>query len=337
MTTQSRPSPSAIASYILMALGLWLVMSHGLLAALFAGLLVFALVHMLAPLLAKKISSNRARMLAVAVLSVLIVTLLTAAIWAAVSFFRSDAGSIEILLQKLADIIEASRGQMPDWAIQYLPGDADALRTAIIGWLHTHSLEAKTLGQEAGRAAAHLLVGMIIGAMAAMYDSTEAPPFRPLAVALRERVAGLEKSFRQIVFAQVRISAINTALSALYILVILPLAGIHLPLAKTLVVITFVAGLLPVIGNLVSNTVLVIVALSHSLNIAIASLLFMVVIHKLEYFLNARIIGSHINARSWELLTAMLAMESVFGLHGVAAAPVLYAYVKHELALRELV
>jgi predicted PurR-regulated permease PerM len=114
-------------------------------------------------------------------------------------------------------------------------------------------------------------------------------------------------------------------------MVILPLAGVHLPLSKTMIAITFFAGLLPVIGNLISNTVIVIVGLSHSLSIAIASLGFLVVIHKLEYFLNAKIIGSHINARAWELLTAMLMMEAIFGLPGIVAAPVLYAYLKKEL------
>ena len=34
----------------------------------------------------------------------------------------------------------------------------------------------------------------------------------------------------------------------------------------------------------------------------------------------------------WELLTAMLAMEALFGVPGVIAAPVLYAYVKCELS-----
>ena len=67
------------------------------------------------------------------------------------------------------------------------------------------------------------------------------------------------------------------------------------------------------------------------------SLVFLVVIHKLEYFLNARIIGSHINARAWELLIAMLAMEAAFGLPGIVAAPIYYAYVKGELMDRGLV
>jgi len=135
----------------------------------------------------------------------------------------------------------------------------------------------------------------------------------------------------------VRIAAINAALTAVYLLVVLPLAGIHLPLTKSMVALTFVAGLLPVVGNLISNSVVVIVGLSHSLGIAFASLFYLIVIHKLEYFLNAKIIGSHINARAWELLTAMLVMESIFGLPGVVAAPVLYAYLKKELTDQGLV
>jgi len=106
---------------------------------------------------------------------------------------------------------------------------------------------------------------------------------------------------------------------------------------KTMIVITFVAGLLPVIGNLISNTVIVIVSLANSLAVAIASLTYLVVIHKLEYFLNAKIIGTQIHSRAWELLIAMLVMEAAFGLGGVVAAPIYYAYIKAELAERGLV
>ncbi|MDE2430316.1 MAG: AI-2E family transporter, partial [Burkholderiales bacterium] len=133
------------------------------------------------------------------------------------------------------------------------------------------------------------------------------------------------------------ISLINTVLSGIFLWLVLPLAGVHLPLTKTMIAITFIAGLIPVVGNIVSNAVIVIVALSHSLNIAVASLVFMILIHKAEYFLNARIIGSQINARAWELLTAILVMETLFGLPGLVAAPVFYAYCKKELCDRGMV
>jgi predicted PurR-regulated permease PerM len=118
---------------------------------------------------------------------------------------------------------------------------------------------------------------------------------------------------------------------------VLPLFGIHLPFTKTLIIITFLAGLLPVIGNLISNTVIVIVSLSASLAVAIGSLAFLILIHKLEYFLNARIVGTQIRASAWELLLAMLVMESAFGLAGLVAAPIYYAYLKEELMTRGMI
>jgi len=341
MPTVSKCSNTVvIASYILSGLGLLLILQQGLLAALFSGLLVYSLVHLMAPTLGGQISNQRQRMIAVALLSTLIVTALSGGIWAIINYFQtlqSDPEQVARLLQKLSDIIEGSRAQLPDWLRSHLPVGVDALREMMMRWMREHAVEARSVGQVAGRVIAHILIGMVIGAMAALYDTTEPKNYKPLAAALHGRVVSLAKAFEQIVFAQVRIAAINALFTGLFLFVALPLGGVHLPLSKTMVAITFVAGLLPVIGNLISNTVLVVVGLSHSLHVAVASLLFLITIHKLEYFLNAKIIGSHINARAWELLAAMLMMEAVFGVPGVIAAPVLYAYLKKELSDNGLV
>ena len=191
--------------------------------------------------------------------------------------------------------------------------------------------ESEVLLQRAAMAAALAVALAVIGALAALYDTTQVHHYRPLAAALHQRIVNLHNAFRQIVFAQVRIAALNALFTGIFLWVALPMAGIHLPFVKTLILITFVAGLLPVAGNLISNTVIVVISLSHSLTTAAAALLFLITIHKLEYFLNAKIIGTQINARSWELLGAMLLMESLFGIPGVIAAPVFYAYVKTEL------
>ncbi len=337
MNQDSRLEPVVIASYVMAAAALWLILHQGLLAALLSGLLVYSLVQLLAPKLGKKLVGRRAQVVAVALLSAVIVATLIAAIWGAVAFFRSDAGSIPVLMKKMADILEASRSQIPAWLAAYVPVDAEALREMVVNWLHQHAIEARTMGGMAGRIFAHILIGMIIGAMAALYDTTSTSAYRPLAAALHARIVILHDAFRNVVFAQVRIAAINAVLTGIYLMVILPLAGIELPLRKTMIVVTFIIGLLPVIGNLVSNTMLVVIGLSHSLYIATASLVFLIAIHKLEYFLNARIIGAHINAKTWELLAAMLVMESMFGIPGVIAAPVFYAYIKRELSDRGLV
>ena len=337
LMTGGKVTPVMWASYGVAALSLLLVLKVGLLVALFSGLLMYALIHLMAPAIAHRFSHRQPRMIAVALLSSLLILGLMLTIWAIHAFLRSDAGNLHNLLQKLADIIETSRTQLPLWVSTNLPEDVDSLQVMITHWLREHASEAKLLVPEAGHVLVHLLLGMIIGSMVALRDAGGSHQMRPLAAALQQRVANLSQVFRKIVFAQVRISAINTVLTALFLALILPLAGVHLPLIKTMIAITFLAGLIPVVGNILSNAVIVIVGLSYSLNVAIASLIFMVVIHKAEYFLNARIIGAEINARAWELLTAILVMETLFGLPGVVAAPVFYAYVKKELSDREMV
>lgn len=335
--TPIKMTAPVLASYVLAGLALWIVLKAGLLVAVFSGLLVYSLVHLLVPTIEKKFSSKQSRTIAVVLLSALIIVGISAAVWAMVVFLRSDAGSLQTLLQKLANMIEASRSQLPQWVSTNLPDGVDALHDWMTDWLREHAGEAKLVGQEAGRVIVQLLLGMIIGSMVALQDATSDDDYRPFASALLDRVVNLTLMFRKIVFAQVRISLINTAFTAIYLLVVLPLAGVHLPLTKSMIAITFLTGLIPVVGNIVSNTLIVIVGLSHSLQVAVASLVFMVVIHKLEYFLNARIIGSQINARSWEMLAAILLMETLFGLSGVVAAPVFYAYLKKELSDRALV
>ena len=73
------------------------------------------------------------------------------------------------------------------------------------------------------------------------------------------------------------------------------------------------------------------------LAVGAAALGFLILIHKLEYFLNARIVGTQIRSRAWELLVAMLAMEAAFGLAGLIAAPIYYAYLKGELESARLI
>ena len=326
-----------ICSYILAAIALFLVVKFSMLVALFSGLLVYSLAHLLVPTIEKRYSSTKARTIAVVVLSSVIVLIISAGIWAAVIFLRSDASNLQHLLQKLADIIEGSRNQLPLWVSTNLPDGVVALREWLTDWLREHSAEAKGLSKEAGHIVLQLVLGMIIGSLVALQDATTEDNYRPFAKAMLDRIVNLNLMFSKIVYAQVRISLINTAFTAIYLLVILPMAGVHLPLTKSMISITFLVGLIPVVGNIVSNTVIVIVGLSHSLQIAVASLVFMVVIHKLEYFLNARIIGSQINARAWEMLTAILVMETLFGMPGLVAAPVFYAYLKKELMDRQLV
>lgn len=333
---KQRSTRYEVAAWILVGVGLLAVLKLHVLSALLAGLLVYELVHLAVPRLQRRLAGERARMVAVSGLAVVAAGLVAAAVTGLVVFVRGQ-GHLASLLEKMADSISRAKANLPAWLSDYLPADADALRDSSVHWLQLHAREIRTVGADFGRVLAHVLVGLVVGGMISLMDVREHKADRPLARALAARMARLGNAFRRVVFAQVRISAINALLSASFLLAGLPMFGVHLPLAKTLVALTFVVGLLPVVGNLISNTVVVVVAFSVSPYVALAALAFLVVIHKLEYFLNARIVGAQISARAWELLVAMLLMEAAFGIAGIIAAPIYYAYLKDELVARELV
>ena len=318
-------------SWILAALALILVLQLHLLLALLCGLLVYELVHLLAPSFSRRLSSERAKMVVVTLLGTVVVGAASVATIAAGALLHNSNNSLPALALKMAEILENTRHLLPDSLAAMLPDSTDALKNTVIQWLREHAAEVQGAGKQALSALAHLIAGMVIGAMVALHEVSPMSLDHEFARALRERARRLADAFGRIVFAQVKIAAINALLTGLYLELALPLLGIQLPLAKTMIAVTFVVGLLPVIGNLVSNTVIVVVSLSYSPHAALGSLVFLVLVHKLEYFLNARIVGARISARAWELLLAMLVMEAAFGLPGLVAAPIYYAYLKDEL------
>lgn len=324
--------------YLGLAVCLLLTFQLHLLSALFSGLLVFEVVHVIAgKLIGPRFSDSGARVAAVTIISALTILIVTLATILVARFMSADENGVVSLMRQMASIIEDSRSALPGWANEYLPANAEALKATAVSALRDNASLLKTLGGDVGRALVHILVGMILGALVALNEAMPDRERKPLARLWVEQVRRFGAAFRRVVFAQVRISALNTTLTWLYLAVILPLCGVHLPLVKTMVVLTFVLGLIPVIGNLMSNTIIAVISLSNSLVMMFVSLGYLVVIHKLEYFVNAKIIGSRIQAKAWELLTMMLLMESAFGIPGVIAAPIIYAYVKRELTDAELI
>ncbi len=333
----SRMKAVEMASYVLAGCALWLALALKLLGGLLAGLFVFQLIHLLAPHLEKWVPSQRARWVALILLAVILTAVLSVSIISAYSYIQRSAGDTQPLPERLIQIIDGARIHLPFWLQDTLPDGADELRAQALDWLKAHYGELRQGGKNAMSAFMRILIGMILGAMIAV-NAARRTYSRPLAAALNRRLYRLSGVFRRIVFAQMKISLVNTVLTTLYLLIALPLFEIRLPFSKTLILMTFMFGLLPVIGNLISNTLIFILSLSVAgLPVAMASLIFLIVIHKLEYFLNARIIGGEIAARAWELLLAMLIMEAGFGLSGVIAAPIYYAYLKRELAAMKLI
>jgi len=330
--------PRELAAWFASAAALLLLLYLHLLPALLAGLLVFTLVNLLTPLLRNRMLwGDGPRLLAVSIIAVVVIGLIVLLGVLATSVMRENFERLPALINRMAEIIEHSRSSMPGWISQYIPTDAEQLRNTIVEWLRGNAYIFQDAGADIGRIFMHILIGMVIGALLSLEQAVAAPSVGPLTREFSHRSLRLSTAFRQVVFAQIWISGINSTLTGLYLVVVLPLFGIDLPFTKTMIVLTFVVGLLPILGNLISNTVIFVVSLSHSLMVAVAALAYLILIHKLEYFLNARIIGSQIRAKAWEMLLAMLLLESAFGIPGLIAAPIYYAYMKSELRDKGLV
>ena len=137
-------------------------------------------------------------------------------------------------------------------------------------------------------------------------------------------------SFETVLGAQIIISCINTVLTAIFIL------SIGLPHAAVVIGVTFLCGLLPIIGNLISNTIILFLSAAMSVKIALAALVFLVAIHKLEYFLNSKIIGGWTRNPVWLTLIGLIIGEMVMGIPGMILAPVVLNYVRVEMSKIEV-
>ncbi len=327
-----------IASLVVVALGLFAILKLGLLSALLGGLLVYLLCQSAAPAFRHVGLAHRTgKALMLVMVAALIGVGLVYGALEILALLITGSDSLVALLRKMADVVGDARGSLPLWVQAYIPASTQELQTEAAAWLRDHAGQLGAIGQDFGKFIFRALLGMIIGGLVALNRDPGEGEAKPLVRAFMGRFSLLAGAFRNVVFSQIRISALNTALTAIYLVAALPVLGVELPLIKTMILVTFVAGLLPILGNLISNTVIVVVSLSVSPVVAAGSLVFLVVIHKLEYFVNARIIGSQIRARAWELLTAMLVMEAAFGIPGLAAAPIYYAYFKDELVARGLI
>jgi predicted PurR-regulated permease PerM len=271
-----------------------------------------------------------AHKVALGVVVICVISCLTSASAAVWSFMGSSNG-IAALLATVVDTLGSLRKTLPAPVADVLPTTIEGLRQQLVEIMGDHVQKISVVGMEGFKVFAHILLGMVVGGMAAVHHFKEHDKAPPFISALRSRLRNLTTAFDKVVFAQVKISALNTTFTAVYLLVALPLFDIHLPMATILVLLTFAVGMLPVVGNLVSNTVIVVISLGVSLGVGVASLLFLVLIHKAEYFMNARIVGHEVQATAWELLAAMLLFEAAFGVPGLVAAPVVYAWLKAEV------
>lgn len=328
----SSPRSLVVRAWAAAAVALTLVFCLHLTTVLITGMLVYVIGAHLTNALRRRTRLRRPALASVLLLVLLMVlagSVVDALVEAAFSGNRSQH-----LVEQVALGLDRLQTSLPVTLAAHVPASLTDLRAAAVTWLRNHAGQVRLWGEESLRVLAYVLVGLVIGLLAMMHTASSPradAPSRPWLQAMSERFRWFEQSFSAVVFAQLRIAMINTALTAVYVLGVLPLLHARLPLAITVLVITFVAGLLPLVGNLVSSAIIVVLSITQGLGVAALSVVFLAVVHKSEYVLNAIIVGRRIHTRAFELLIVMVVFEAAWGIPGLILAPVVYAYAKAEL------
>ena len=342
------------ASYILMGLALLIVLHYHLLPLLLSVILTYIFITRTNGVILKlrrRVLPRNTRLhksLNAHNINLISTTLTLAIVFSIIAmmslgiYHLIHGGHVGFMLAKLAAILEDTKNSqdLPAAILNMLPNNMAEIKASAIKLIEEYRAALTRISKNSITSFVYILIGIIIGAMLSFHrlkmrkNRRKMPLFK---AELVQRIVNFETSFERVFLAQVKISLIDTFLTGLYLYLVLPLFGVELPFKMTVLIVAFIVGLIPVAGNLISNTIIIILILGASLYVALASLVFLVVIHKLEYFLNAKIIGSEIESSAWELLVAMVVFERIFGIGGIIVAPVYYAYLKNELKLRKLI
>ena len=216
--------------------------------------------------------------------------------------------------------------------IQLPFSDLDSLKAATVDVVKDEFLFVGNFARVATTQLVFVLIGIVVAVslflnprVQKFSDQLKRPNlFTAITDEIKIRFRLFYQSFETVMGAQIQISAINTLLTAIFVLVI------SLRFGAFVIGLTFLCGLLPIVGNLISNAIIVGIAFTISPRVAIAALVFLVALHKLEYFLNSKIIGDRIKNPVWLTLLALIIGERFMGIPGMILAPVVLNYIKVE-------
>lgn len=319
----------------IIAIGFLGIMLLHLVPAYLIGLFSFFAIRKMAALMPRRWSTRVSRWVALLILILLLgFGFFTLFSWGIVHVRAAISGGA--LERTLALGWQRFLNSMPLTLSQYFPQTLANLQDELTDLLGTHWGTVGALSRAGFHGIVLGVVGFVVGALIAFEPYHY---YQGVFADLSTEVRRAAQAFWEVISAQVLISTFNTIFTSIYLLLILPALNIKLPYPMLLVMITFIAGLIPILGNLISNTVILLISFTVSAYVALCSFIFLVVIHKLEYFLNAKIIGVHIKAKPWELLIAFFVGDAAFGLPGIMVAPFFYGYYKlllHDNAIKSV-
>ena len=262
--------------------------------------------------------------------------------WAAVAVFVVLATALGWVFVKFARVAVIRLPMLLDQVLPQLTqlSDTYGLDLPVENAREAKDLLAAQIRENAGRigktsglftlALFQIVAGMFI-AILRFLSPTDPEDRSDLFDALRHefssRVWSFMRSFERVLGAQFMISVLNTVLTSVF------LYAAGFPFKNFLILTTFVCGLVPIVGNIISNVAIVTAGLTISIHLAFFGLAYLVIIHKLEYLLNSRIIGGSIETPMWATLIGLVVGEALLGVPGVLLAPALVHWIREELRL----
>ncbi len=211
--------------------------------------------------------------------------------------------------------------------------DYAGLKTVVLTEMKEDVAGAGRHAREVAFKGVQLLIGLVVAAslfLSARWGSEREPGtahdnlYSTMVRELSLRFKTFFRSFSRVIGAQIIVSTINTAITGAFLL------WNGYPYVAVIAALTFLCGLLPIVGNVLSNTLIVFVGFTISPRMALVALIFLMVIHKLEYFLNSKIVGDRIRNPMWLTLLGLVLGEKLMGVPGMVLAPVVLHYIKVE-------
>ncbi|MBI3552507.1 MAG: AI-2E family transporter [Elusimicrobia bacterium] len=314
-------TPARKASYALFAALAAAIICLHLGPVLLAGLFSYMILDLTHRKLAGPLPSLAARAGAVATFGVT-AALLT---WLVITFFKLAMHRMPLILGSLIPTVD---GMANEYGIDLPFENLHGFRVVLLEALKENARSVTETSGLLTKGFFQIVVGIFVAILHFLSEPEPAIKHNLFDAMRREfdlRVKVFMLGFEKILSAQVLISFINAGITAIFLL------AVGIPFVHFLTLTTFIFGILPIVGNIASNTVIVGTALTISPQMAVVALIFLVVSHKAQYLLSGHILGSRIDTPVWQILAGLLIGEALMGVPGMILAPAMIHYLREEL------
>jgi predicted PurR-regulated permease PerM len=311
------------ASYFIFALLAFSIVLFQLGAALLAGIIAFLILDFTDSLLKRWLG----KMLARAAALIVFIVAATLFFWVLADFVRMAVLRTPMII---ASLIPKLKSMADQWGVSLPFDNLDDLRFLIAGSIKNNVHQLTRASSLLTQGFLRIMLA-VFSAVACFWSRGNSASGKnsDFSIALGEelsrRMALFMNGFKKAFGAQFTVSLINTGFISFLLLIL------GIPYIRFLVTTTFILGLVPVVGGVVTNTLILAVALTVSSKTALVAFIVLMVIHHIQYPIQGEVMGEQMKIPAWQLLLALILGEAVMGVAGMVLAPAAIHYLREEI------